>query len=392
MDIVGIVAEYNPFHNGHRHHIQHTRTAFPGCAIAAVMSGNFVQRGDCAVVSKQVRAAMAVDNGVDLVFELPVAYALSPAPIFARRGVALLAATGMLRALSFGSECGDIDTLAALARQQDGPEFQKAIRQGLSYNEACLAAVSPQEAALLRQPNNLLGVEYLRALAQYAPAATAFTLPRQGVPHDSRKETPEYLSASALRERLRTGAHVADWMPPSAHARLLAGVEAGDAPADLSRLDATVLALLRCATAQELQALPEVTEGLENRLLDVSRQETHVDALLEKLRTRRYSPARLRRILLTLLLRIDRSLQQTQPAYLRLLAASQTGLTCLRQMADTATLPLITKPAALRHFTGDGARLRDAEARADDLYALLTPTPAPGGGFYTTSPFIMPKV
>ena len=173
MKIIGIVAEYNPFHTGHAWHIQQTRRLFcEETAVVAVMSGNWVQRGECAVTDKWTRTEMALAGGVDLVLELPTVWATASAEGFSRGAVTLLAATGVVDVLSFGSECGEISPLRALARCLNSPDFSQALRRELGpkksfarcRRQAAEALLGPDTAALLDLPNNNLGVEYLRFL------------------------------------------------------------------------------------------------------------------------------------------------------------------------------------------------------------------------------------
>ena len=214
MRTIGIIAEYNPFHSGHRHHIQAVRQAFGAdCAVVCAMSGNWVQRGEAALADKWTRTALALRQGVDLVVELPTPWAVSSAEPFARGGVGLLTATGVVDTLSFGSEAGALPPLQAAADCLASPAWQEVLRQGLA--EGLSFPVARQQAATallggaarcLQGPNNNLGVEYLLALRALESPLRPHTVPRQGAGHDEGPSpSSPHASASYLRERILAG-------------------------------------------------------------------------------------------------------------------------------------------------------------------------------------------
>ena len=279
MKIAGIVAEYNPFHTGHAWHIHETRRLFQEeTAVVAVMSGNWVQRGECAVTDKWTRTRAALAGGVDLVLELPTVWATASAEGFARGAVTLLAATGVVNVLSFGSECGQITPLRELARCLNSPAYSQALRRelgpkktfALCRRQAAERLLGPERAALLDFPNNSLGVEYLRALS---PEIDAVTIPRRGPGHDSASEGDGFPSASLLRQRLRTGETegVSPFLPLP---------WTGEA-ADLRWCERALIARLRSMTLEEAQALPDSGDGLAARLLYAARQTASLDELYE---------------------------------------------------------------------------------------------------------------
>ena len=207
MTAAGIVAEYNPFHRGHAFHLARTKEALgPDGAAVCVMSGHWVQRGDCALADKWTRSALALAGGADLVIELPTPWAMASAEAFARGAVGLLAATGVVDVLSFGSEDGDLSPLQAAATALDGRDYPRKLREALSRGLSFPAA--RQEAAgcpCLSTPNNNLGVEYLRALNALGNSITPMTVARRGAGHDSTGHVDGFASASAIRALLRDG-------------------------------------------------------------------------------------------------------------------------------------------------------------------------------------------
>ena len=369
MKIAGVVAEYNPFHAGHRHHLEQTRARLGECAVAAVMSGNFVQRGDCAVTDKWARAAAALEGGADLVLELPTVWACASAEAFARGAVAILQAVGA-QALSFGSESGDAAALARAAQVLDSADYRLALRgyldQGLPFARcrhlAARTLLGEAGAACLANPNDNLGVEYLRAARHLDFAPEVIAIPRAGAGHDG-GDHPDYPSASHLRGLIHAGK-----LPM-------------DNPASLRYNERGVLSRLRELEQADFAALPDCGEGLANRLYRACRQAVGLEELYQLAKTKRYAHARIRRCVLWACLGLKAADRPEHPLYLRVLGANRTGLAMLRRL-DTP-LPVITKPAA-----GHGIPLLELEARCTDFFNLCRKDSLPCGTEWSTSPVI----
>ena len=394
MKICGIVAEYNPFHNGHAYHCAKTRDQIGDeTAIVAVMSGNFVQRGDFAIVDKYRRAAMAVCAGVDLVIELPLPAALSSAEGFARGAVASLAAMGCVTHLSFGSECGDLARIRRAAAC-DRSAIREHLASGQSYAAAlqsAVEAIDPDAGALLSSPNNTLGIEYCAAIDALGCDIQPITVQRDGAAHDS-EQLHVRPSASALRRLILDGKVDAcrEGMPSKAFTRLTQAIDSGAAPAHVGVCDAAMLSYLRRLSPDDLLRFTGGKDGLQNRLFDAIRDHTNIPDICAAAQTRRYPLARIRRALLRayLDLPLDTSVE---PRYLRVLAIGPRGREVLRQMGKTAQLPVIIKPVNEKRLP-DTADLR-RDALADDLYALAQPNYAfwTGGSHFRQSPYVANK-
>ena len=387
MKIIGIVAEYNPFHTGHAWHIQETRRQFrEETAVVAVMSGNWVQRGECAITDKWTRTEMALAGGVDLVLELPTVWSTASAEGFARGAVSLLATTGVVDVLSFGSECGEIPPLRALARCLNSPDFSQALRRELGpkksfaqcRRQAVEALQGPDTAALLDLPNNNLGVEYLRFLP---PNMEAVAIPRRGAGHDSTAEGDGFPSASLLRQRLRSGevTGVSPFLPLPWK---------GEA-ADMKHLERALVARLRSMTLAEAEALPDSGDGLATRLLCAARQTASLEQLYALTKTRTYAHARVRRLALYALLGLREADRPAAPPYIRALGFNRLGQDVLREMNRRAALPFSVKPAHIPRFSPEAQALFALEERFTDLYSLCFPTPRPGGLEWTTNPVVI---
>lgn len=383
METAGIVAEYNPFHRGHAWHIAETRRRLGGDApVVCVMSGHWVQRGECALADKWLRAALALDRGADLVVELPTPWAMASAESFARGAVSLLAATGVVDVLSFGSETGELAPLEAAAAALDAPDYPERLRaalgRGLSFPAARQEAAG---AACLSAPNNNLGVEYLRSLRALGSTIRPLTVPRQGAGHDG-PAAGGFASASELRRLLRAGRG-------EEAAPYLTAPWSGEL-ADMQHIERAVLSRLRTMGEGDWAALPDGggAEGLPSRLAKAAREAAGLEDFYTRAKTRRYPHARLRRLALAAFLGLRAAERPAAPPYVRVLGLGGRGRVLLRRMKDTCPLPVIVKPAQARELDGPARTLFESEARYTDLYGLCFPAPRPCGAEWIHSPVV----
>lgn len=380
MRVAGVICEYNPFHRGHEWMLQQLRAQGME-AIVCAMSGNTVQRGEVGIVDKFARAEMAVRCGADLVLELPSPWASATAEIFARGGVSLLQQTGVVTHLAFGSECGDAAALQKLAAVLDSEEYHVAVRQQLSGGESF--AVCRQKAAaelageelavLLASPNNNLAVEYCRALNALNAVMEPVTVRRTGAGHDGGVKRG-IASASYLRELLLSGREeeALDLMPVAAAEILRRELSAGRAPASLSACERAVLGKLRAMAEEDFQEYDGGGEGLYHRFYQAVRSCTGIEELVDSAKTKRYSHARLRRMMLSAWLDLPEAGKEDAIPYLRVLAANERGRALLRQMRD-AGAPVLTKPADVGVLGQEAETLFADESRRADLCALACP-------------------
>lgn len=396
MKTAGIIAEYNPFHNGHAHLIDRIRAEKAGCVathVVAVMSGHFVQRGEPALLPKADRVKMALAGGVDLVLELPAPWTLASAEQFARGGVAILHALGCVDTLCFGSECGDVAALQKVADMMETDRFHSLLRYrmegGNSFADAQQKAVAEiageRVAALLDRPNNILGIEYIKALRHCGAAMEPFTVPRMGAEHDAMAPIGTTASASYLRTVIRTGKmlNTAPYMPPAVYRLLAEAAASGHCPADVTRLERGVLAKLRQMSAADLAGCPGISEGLENRVREAVAAATSWEELETAIKTRRYPLTRIRRMLWAAFLGIPAGLSAETPPYVRVLGYNPRGREILDK-AKTAAAPLFGRVSQAERFTGTARQVWELENRAADMYALTLPTPFPCGAECTT--------
>lgn len=393
MRIAGVIAEYNPFHEGHLYHLRQTKAAGAD-AVVAVMSGNYVQRGTPAIVSKWARAQAAAQCGADLVLELPVPWAIGRAQTFADGAVSALCALGVVDMLSFGSECGDTERLLRTAEMLTDPALDEAIRgflsQGMPYaasrEQAVRARFGDDAADVLQSANDTLALEYLLSAKRRDAAFTYHAVRRLGA-HDAAFGSG-YLCASEIRRRLCDG-QAPEGCPPCMQALWTQYASRGAAPASLRYMERAVLQQLRSASAASLRALPDVSEGLENRILAAAREADSLDALYALAKTKRYTHARIRRIVLSAFLGVRQADIPAAVPYLRVLAIGQHGADILRLAKGICRVPILTRTAAADALDGEAKRLWDLEAAADERYALLLPTPEPAGEALRHAAFVL---
>ncbi len=382
MRVAGIVAEYNPFHRGHAYQMAQVRqTLGEDCNLVCAMSGHWVQRGECALTDKWTRAAMALRGGADLVLEIPTPWAASSAEAFARGGVGVLAATGVVDTLAFGSETGALDDLRALADCLDSGLYRaglgRFLEEGMPFaaaRQAVVRGILGDRADRLSGPNDNLGVEYLRTLP---PHMSALAVRRVGVDHHG--GTGEgYASASQLRDWLRQG-------KISRAEPYLTEPWQGEI-ASMEWVERAVLARLRRMTAEELERLPDSGEGLANRILAAAGKAGTLEELYDGAKTKRYAHARIRRLCLWAFLGLEAADRPAQVPYLRVLGFTARGQALLQRMKDAAALPVVTKPAHARRLDEPARRTFELEARCTDLYALCFDQVKPSGQEWTTDP------
>lgn len=381
MKIAGIIAEYNPFHSGHAYHIEQTRRA-GATHIAAVMSGNFVQRGEPAILEKHARAEMALLGGADLVLELPVPWCCARAQDFARAGISLLHAAGCVETISFGSECGNTALLRETAQSLESPEMRDCLRgcldEGMSLpaarEQAAARCLGEEAAALLRGANDALALEYLRALEGLHSPIRPLAVKRTGARHDETGIAGGHCSASFLRSLLFQNDPAWNGLLPTPSAEILRReMAAGCAPVSYRAMETAVLAHLRRLSPSDLALLPDLSEGLEYRLYDAVRSACSLDALFSAAKTRRYTHARIRRLALHAFLGITREDIALAPPYLRVLGFNGRGQEILRRMRDTAKLPIVMRASDLRTLSPAAQYIYRLGADTTDLFTLAMP-------------------
>ena len=368
MRTVGIICEYNPLHRGHEKQLRLVRE-LGGEGIVCLMSGNFVQRGAPAIIDKSLRAAAAVKCGADLVLELPVTAALSSAEGFAHEGVRLLG--GFCDDLCFGAETADtarlISTAQALLSDDFSPVLRQQLDKGLSFPVARAKALEEmgQNADLLNTPNNILGVEYCKAILSLGCTMKPLVIQRKGDYHspDVDRENP---SATAVRQRMVGGESWESLVPDVA-----AGLFQRAALHTLELGERAVLARLRTMSDDDFEALPYGSEGLWRKLMHASRHCARLEEIAAEVKSKRYTRTRIDRMIMCAFLGLTSAQIQESAPYARVLAFNERGREILKQARQTGWYPNIGEKL--------GHPYEIPETRVDDLYGLFAATPeAPG--------------
>lgn len=398
MNVVGLITEYNPFHNGHLYHFQEAKKLARADYVIAVMSGNFLQRGEPALVNKWARSKMAVNAGIDLVIEIPTAFATRSAPSFAFGAVALLELTGLVTHLCFGSEAGTLDYLLKVAKllANEPLELSKLIKKHLQkgviypvaqnkaleeYLKLTGESVSEELIQIATSPNNILGIEYLKALFRLESTITPLTIKRiKNEYHDKDLPVNHYIaSATSIREHLRGKSQpdiskAEDYLPSTSAEILMEEFKSGKGPIFKHNLNQLILYSLRINNGN-LKNIVDVKEGLENRIIEAADKISDLEILIDTIKNKRYTWTRLQRILIHHLLNYTESeaelFQQTGPQYLRILAFNKKGQALLNIMKKTAKVPLVTKVVPFLKGQGLLQSMLELDIKATNLYSLL---------------------
>ena len=360
MKVAAIISEFNPFHNGHKYLVEKIKCEHADCVVA-IMSGNFVQRGEVAIVDKYERAKSALQGGCDLVVELPTVFALSSAERFAKGGVQIADALNA-DILCFGAENEDVSKLTQIADAFSNDDFKSALKLNLSngdyYAKAVANAIeqhlSKEHADMLNGANNTLGVEYIKALKSTNISPVA--IKRLGVDHDSDITFENISSATYIRNLIKSGESYTEFsdIPISDYA-------------DINELETAILYKLRTMSKEELENLPDVSEGLHNRIFECARSSNSLEEFYNKLKTKRYTLSRLRRIVMCALLGITKELNSYDAQYVRVLGMNKVGATLLKN----CKLPLLCNfPHDYEALSLDAKKVFDIDITANSVFSL----------------------
>lgn len=414
MRIVGLITEYNPFHNGHLYHLNESKKITNSEYSVAVMSGNFLQRGEPALVDKWTRAKMAIDNGVDLVVELPVIYACQSAEFFALGAIKILNSLGVIDSVCFGSELGDIEKLDYIAEilTNEPDDFKEELkfnlRLGYSYPKAREYALTEYlkesdsidlsvVSSIVSNPNNILSIEYLKSLKKVGSNIKPFTLERKQSHYHDKNLTGVISSATAIREQLINNPileNIKHTMPSLTYKYLEDFYIEHKAFNSLDNFSSILLYLLRNSTSERLKNLLDVSEGLDNRIIECSYKYSSINQIIDCISTKRYTLTRLKRILVHLLIDLNKNdiktLHSYGPQYIRILGLNSKGVKILNQAKKTSALPIITKFADYTKIDNEILhQMIEIDKRATEIYSIgLKKGKMKANLDYTTSPYI----
>ncbi len=403
MKIAAIIAEYNPFHSGHQYQIDTIRDRLgKDVAIVAIMSGNFTQRGEPAIADKTVRAKAAVECGVNLVLELPFPFSMSCAELFAKSGVRIANALGVVDYLVFGSESGDISELSNLAGIMMSEEYSltlDAISSSADYKECgypelCEIALSKLYGKNIPRdfysPNNILAIEYIKALKSENSSIIPYTIKREGAGYlDSHDDKKKFQSATSIRGKILDKSHSAfDFVPNSAKNVFAEAILEGKMPSDSARLDLAVISSLRLNSPSDSVNIHDAGGGLYNRLCDMSAEATSISSLVSLSETKKYTKARIKRAIWNIYFGVTSSEVKALPHYTQVLAMDAIGQSILKSIKKVSDFPVITKPSSYRDYDFDVILEKELSNKADSVYGLTFDVPNSGRFALKFTPYV----
>lgn len=394
MKVVGFITEYNPFHYGHKLHMESSLKATDATHSIAVMSGSFVQRGEPSLIDKWSKAKMAIDNGVDLVIELPFIYSIQSAELFAYGGISILNCLNIVNYLAFGSEIGEVKPLENIAltlNEEPGyykESLKKHLNSGLSYSASRSLALQEyyheinfndgyNYTEIIKKSNNILGIEYIKALKKLNSNIIPISISRKGNDYKDIKITTEYASATGIRNKLQQeGINAIESLIPLESYKIIEEFYSEYKMFNyIDNYNQIFQYLFRVTSPEELLNIMDMENGLENRILDKGVSSSDINSIIESIVTKRYPATRIKRILIHLLNKLDintiKEIYKNSPPYIRVLGSNNKGLEILSKIKESSEIPIITKFADYKLLNNELINeMLALEIKATDLFFL----------------------
>ena len=373
MGISGIVAEFNPLHNGHKYLIDCAKSN--GNTVVCVISGNFVQRGDTAIVPKFVRAKMALECGADIVVELQTPWAMSTAQNFAFGALSHLLALGV-DTLYFGSESGNLDELLAVSKVLSSDKYNQLISTRIGSNltfatlrSEIVSEILGYNTTVLENPNDTLAIEYISASKKLGANLKFVPVKRVGAGHNDNSSYGDFTNATLLRKAVKDKQHefLYKYMPECCAKLLLSSPVSS-----IEKLDTAIISRLKLCDKREFLSLPDISEGIENLLYNGIRTANGYFELVDTLKTKRYTHARLRRLVLSAFLGIDKKYFGTEPPYVRILSFKKDSFI---NIANSNIKPIITRVSQIKELNESAREIFDLENKINEIYSLSLDRP-----------------
>lgn len=399
MNITGIITEYNPFHNGHLYHLTEARKNTNADGIICIMSGNFVQRGGPAIIDKWKRTEMALNNGVDLIIELPTFYAVSSAEFFAKGAVSILNSLGIVNNIFFGSECGDVNKLIEISQVLVNEDYRyksilkKNLDKGLTFAKAREKSLieylnNAQLNDILLSSNNILGIEYVKSILNLNSSIKPMTLKREGSKYNDKELSSYFSSATSIRETLKNNnsiENLANLIPNESY-KIFSKLQEDQYPFVFDEDMFKFIKYKIQTNCINFNNLYEITEGLDNKIMkEINTSNTYDDFILN-VKSKRYTYSKISRLLTHIYLGLDDnsfvSINNPTNLYARVLGFNKTGREILSLIKANSTIPLITK---VPRFTDNP--LLKLDIRATAAYSILNNKVNPNSD-YLISPII----
>lgn len=390
MKVTGIIAEYNPFHNGHKYHFEQAKKITSANYLVVVMSGNYVQRGEPAILDKWTRTKMALENGADIVIELPSIYSSSSAEFFAKSAVALLNSTNIVSSLCFGAETDNIETMKLFANIlcNEPSEYKAILKQelakGLVFPAAranALRIFTNNDSTFLDSPNNILAVEYLKSIIKLKSNIVPYIVKRYIADYHSTDITTNIVSATAIRKALKNNSleFINNVIPKNSIDTFFEAISKGTAPIFFDELSNLLNYKLRTSSPQQLAEILDITEGLENRIINIAKNKFTISDIVSNVKTKRYTYTKIQRALLHIILDFKKSDlycydNYGSAIYIRILGFRKTSEKLLSKICSNASIPVITNiKKAQETLSPIGVKMLKQELSSTDIYFLANP-------------------
>lgn len=403
MKVAAIISEYNPFHKGHQYQVDQIREILgEDTAVIAIMSGNYTQRGEIAICDKTIRAKSAVECGVNLVLELPFPFSMSSAEFFARSGVKIAGSICVVDYLVFGSEIGDISQLSDIAEITLSSEYQLMMDTFIEdpaykeygYPELCELALSRLLGKDIPEgffsPNNILAIEYIKAIKADGYAIKPLTIKREGAGYlEIINPMSDFQSASAIRDELRSeNISALDYVPENARKVYLEAIKNGKMPSDSSRLDSAVISYFRLNSPVADYDIHDAAGGLYNRICNMSAEAYSISTLTALSETKKYTKARIRRAIWNSYFGVTSSEVRMLPAYTQVLAMDDIGRSLLKRIKKESEFPVLSTPSAYKQLDEDVIAQKELSNKADSIFGLSLKNANPGYFPLSFSPYV----
>ena len=404
MKTVAIIAEYNPFHTGHEYQINKIRQEFgQDTRIIAIISGNYTQRGNIAIMDKSTRAECAVRCGVNLVLELPFPFSCSSAEFFAKSGVKIADSLGIIDILSFGSELGDIELLTKISKNMQSSEYEKKLSELISKNDekrrgyptlcekAYKSLFGNDTASAFFTPNNILAIEYIKALLNLNSKIEPHTIKRYGSGYSENQITEnQHQSATAIRNLLLSDIHSAvEYIPDLTKSTILFAYNNNEFPCNEENLSSAVISHFRLNSHSAKSDIHDADGGLYNRLRNASFEVASISKLTELADTKKYTSSRIRRAIWYSFFGVTSSEVKELPRYTQVLAMDNVGKSILKEVKKMTDFPVVTKPSSYDFLSERAKRQKELSDKADSIFQLTKPETTYGNISLKTSPFVL---
>ncbi len=372
MKICAIISEFNPFHNGHKYLIDEIKKQ-GFTHIIAIMSGNFVERGEPAIVSKESRSEAALLNGIDLVIEMPTIKVLNSAEKYATSAIEIAKKLGCVDTIAFGSECGNIQNLKKTIDILESKKFKTILKKYISLGNSfpkseylALKEVTDNKDIIitLKNPNNILGIEYLKALKKLKSSIEPITI----------KRNSDFLSSTEIRNLILNKNDRYKNYVPKASAQILEKEISEGFLAVLENAEKPILYSLKTTHISNILKISDVSEGLENRIIECASASSSIGELLKKIKTKRYTMARIKRILLLIFLKITKSMQNKKIPYIKILGTNKKGLEILKKAKKTSALPIVSRLQEIKKLGKKATDFFESECDISELYRFFMPS------------------